>query len=742
MRRATQLVLLIGWLGYAVLPWYLPEGMSLTQFGWLSGYPLGKAGSALALALSGEAPWLLPVGVALLAATVFWRSADPGKVARVLVAAGGAGLAVFFLQGFGIVLKGSAAGWATALFGADVAQAGMGGGAFLTVLSLLLLTCHGLAYRGYCRGDLFTTSAIGIVVLLIGLFIFWPVMVILKSALVDQNGHVALSAFSDRFFSATIWGLGCVSGGTSCGVAWNTLILAVLTGVITTLLGLACALLLQRTAMPGKRLMRALTVLPIITPPFVIGLALILLFGRSGFFTGIMADWFGIPRSRWIYGLPGVLLAQVLAFAPIAFLVLIGVVQGISPSLEEASQTLGAGRWQTFSTVTWPLLRPGIANAFLLGFVESMADFGNPLVLGGNFEVLSTKIFFAVVGAAYNQGQAAVLAMVLLAFTLGAFWLQQGWLGGKSYTTVTGKGDAGLPTPLPRRVTWLAGLAVLPWVALTLVIYLVILVGGFVKTMGRDYTPTLEHYRTGFAIDFSRGLFFEGAAWNSFFTTLKVAAISAPLTALIGLLTAYLLTRQKFGGRGTLEFATMLSFAIPGTVLGVAYILAFNVPPIEITGTGLILIIAFVFRNMPVGVRSGIAGLSQIDKSLDEASTTLRARSFTTLWRVVLPLLRPALVAALVYSFVRSMTAVSAVIFLVSAEYNLATAYIVGRVEAGEFGLAIAYSSVLIVVMAAGIGLIQLGVGERKLGRRQVGRHKAVALSGSVSGPISQGAAS
>ncbi len=176
---------------------------------------------------------------------------------------------------------------------------------------------------------------------------------------------------------------------------------------------------------------------------------------------------------------------------------------------------------------------------------------------------------------------------------------------------------------------------------------------------------------------------------------------------------AYLLKRQSFSGRAALEFSTMLSFAIPGTVLGVAYILAFNVPPIEMTGTGLILVIAFVFRNMPVGIRSGIAGLSQIDKSLDEASATLSARSTTTLWRVVLPLLRPALIAALVYSFVRAMTAVSAVIFLVSAEYNLATAYIVGRVEAGEFGLAIAYSSVLIIVMALGIAFIQFGVGER-----------------------------
>jgi iron(III) transport system permease protein len=211
---------------------------------------------------------------------------------------------------------------------------------------------------------------------------------------------------------------------------------------------------------------------------------------------------------------------------------------------------------------------------------------------------------------------------------------------------------------------------------------------------------------------------FSGSAWNSLFTTLEVALISAPLTAAVGLLTAYLLTRQQFSGRRSFEFGTMLSFAIPGTVVGVSYILAFNVPPIEITGTGLILVMCFVFRNMPVAVRSGIATMSQIDKSLDEASLTLGARSFGTVRRIMLPLLRPAVIASLVYSFVRAMTAVSAVIFLVSAEYNMATSYIVGRVEAGEFGLAIAYSSVLILIMLLAILLIQLLVGERRLGRR------------------------
>jgi iron(III) transport system permease protein len=443
------------------------------------------------------------------------------------------------------------------------------------------------------------------------------------------------------------------------------------------------------------------------------------MFGRSGSVTVFLDNWFGIPASRWIYGLPGILIAQLLAFTPIAFLVLIGVVQGIAPSLEEAAQTLRASRWTVFCTISFPLMRPGLANAFLLGFVESMADFGNPLVLGGNFDVLSTKIFFAVVGASHDQSRAAVLSIVLLGLTLAAFYAQYAWLGQRVYTTVTGKGDAGLPMELPRPVAWLAYTTALPWAAFTIVVYGMILVGGFMRTMGRDYTPTLQHYITAFRIENTpRGLFFSGSAWDSFFATVKVSMLAAPLTALIGLLTAYLLARQTFAGRRAFEFATMLSFAIPGTVVGVSYILGFNVPPVEITGGAFILVMCFVFRNMPVGVRAGIATLSQIDRSLDEASLTLGARSATTVRRIVVPLLRPAIVAALIYSFVRAMTAVSAVIFLVTAEWNMATTYIVGRVEAGEFGLAIAYSSALIVFMLAVLLLIEIAVGERKLGRR------------------------
>ena len=310
--------------------------------------------------------------------------------------------------------------------------------------------------------------------------------------------------------------------------------------------------------------------------------------------------------------------------------------------------------------------------------------------------------------------------MVLLAFTLSAFLAQRLWLSGKNFATVTGKGDSGAHIALPRGLSIGVHAVVIPWILFTLVIYGMILIGGFVKTWGLDNSLTLEHYAKAFSIGFDGtawGIAWTGVAWNSFWTTMKIALVSAPLTAAVGLLTAYIIVRQRFAGRNAFEFALMMSFAIPGTVIGVSYIMAFNLPPLEMTGSALILIACFVFRNMPVGVRGGIAAMSQLDRSLDEASLTLRAGSFRTIRKVILPLLRPAITAALVYSFVRAITSISAVIFLVSAEYNMATSYIVGLVENGEYGVAIAYSSMLIVVMITVIAGFQLLVGERRLRR-------------------------
>jgi iron(III) transport system permease protein len=250
-------------------------------------------------------------------------------------------------------------------------------------------------------------------------------------------------------------------------------------------------------------------------------------------------------------------------------------------------------------------------------------------------------------------------------------------------------------------------------------VYGTIFVGGFVEQIGRDNTPTIRYFLTAFGVDRGvGGWFLSGSAWPSFMTTAELSLIAMPVTAALGVLTAYLLDRIRFRGRDLFEFATMMSFAIPGTVIGIGYIMAFNVGPVQLTGTGTIIVAAFVFRNMPVGIRAGLASLSQIDRSLDEASLMLRAGPASTLRRVILPLLRPAIITAMTYSFVRAMTAVSAVIFLVTGGYNLATVYIVGRADVGEYGVAIVYSAVLILFMMVVLISIQAAVGQTRLGRR------------------------
>src|SRR5712692_7035942 len=334
MDRAVLGWAVAGGIAYALLPWYAIED-GIFGFGWLSGYPTDRAGApALVQALLHGRLTLLPVVVFLLAPLAVRGVRGAGARPSLLLTVGAGGTAWIAVQGFAIG-----------------GQPGIGVGGLV-----------GMAAKGAFNGDRFVSGGIGAVVALVVVFVFFPVSRVLVGAVEDSSGAFAPSEFWAKLSAREVWGLDCLSSSAGCGVAWNTLILGVLVGASTTALGLAFALIVTRTGFRAKKALRLLTVLPIITPPFVIGLAVILLFGRAGAVTTFMERAFGVVPSRWIYGLPGVWLAQVLAFTPIAFLVLIGVVEGISPSMEEAAQTLRADRWRTFTTVTLPLMRPGLAN--------------------------------------------------------------------------------------------------------------------------------------------------------------------------------------------------------------------------------------------------------------------------------------------------------------------------------------------------------------------------------------------
>ena len=719
MRRVIGPWLAVAWTGFAVLPWGAIGGGGFFAFQWPGQYPWAPASApALVLLLLHGRLWFLPLLMVLLAPFAFlWRPAgDPdtkGRTAPVFMAIGGTGIVCIAAIALSIDIN----GWrwpALAIIFGDLPrrQPGLGYGALCVATAMLMLFCHGLAFRGFVKGDTFVACAIGASVASVGVFTLYPLSRLFLHAFLDPGGNLSLAALSARIASSKIWGYD--------GIVWNTLQLGLMTASAATLLALGFVLIVTRTQFRARRMLSVLSVLPMITPPFVIGLALILLFGRSGALNAMLEWGFGLRPTRWIYGLPGVWLAQTLALTPVAYLVLVGMAEGISPALEEAAQTLRASPMRTFTTITLPLLAPGIANAFLIAFIESLADFGNPLLLGGNLEVLSTAIYFAVVGVQQDPGRASVLAVILLAFSLALFMIQRRLLARKSFVTVAGKGDGGVRARLPRPVIAVAAGLVLPWAALAVLIYAMIFTGGFFEKWGLSHALTLRHYVTAFGVALDGGkLFWTGGAWSSFSTTLMIAVVSAPLTATLGLAIAYLLDRQRFAGKRAFEFMAMLNFAVPGTVVGIAYILAFNAPPIELAYTGLILVVCFVFRDMTTGMRAGLAAMSQIDPSLDDASATLRAGTLTTVRRVLLPLIRPAVVAALIYSFVSAMTSISAVIFLTSPRFDMATVNIVGRAEVGEYGYATAYASVLIVLMVIAVLAIRFLVGTRQLSRRE-----------------------
>jgi iron(III) transport system permease protein len=309
----------------------------------------------------------------------------------------------------------------------------LGVGSFVLFFAFLLFLSQALSRLGLVRGDAFISGSILSIAVLLIIFIIFPLVVILaRSVVVDGSLRPANFVRTLTAYPST-W-----------RIVKNSLLMASSVGVFSTLVGLAFALVIERSRFRYKRLMQGFSILPIITPPFVIGLAIIFMLGRSGFVThGI----FGLEISS-IFGYPGIVLAQTLSFAPMAYLILSGVVQSLDAALEEASYTLGAGRWHSFKTVIWPLIRPGLANAFLLSVIESLADFANPILLGGDFDVLATSIYLAIIGR-YDEMLAASLGIVLLAITLTTFIVQRYWVGKRSYVTVTGKPSRYAALPLP-----------------------------------------------------------------------------------------------------------------------------------------------------------------------------------------------------------------------------------------------------------------------------------------------------
>lgn len=533
------------------------------------------------------------------------------------------------------------------------------------------------------RDPILLVAIIAVILSLI-IFTLWPIYEVLVEGFIAKDGTFTLQYYQDVFNKTE-----------NMRVLGNTLLLGVVVSFFSTAIGFLFAYADAFIKMRWKRLFNIVAILPIVSPPFALAMAFIMLFGQRGFITYSLL---GINDAN-IYGFAGLATVQILAFFPTAYLVLTGLLKQIDPCYEEAARNMGASRWHIFKTVILPLVTPGIANSFLLVFIQTVADFGNAMVIGGNFTTLAAKVYLQAMGN-YDIKGGTALATVLMMISVMMFIVQKYWVGGRSYVTVTGKPSRQRELVEDPVIGFIVGIPCFLISVFILVLYILIPYGSFVNLWGIDYTPTLKHY----TYVLSLGL-------KPIIDTTYLSLLSMPITGVMGMVIAFLIVRKKFMGRNMIEFTSMLSMAIPGTVIGMGYILAYNDEPLVLTGTATIIVLSFLFRNMPVGIRAGVASLQQIDPAIEEAAQDLGANSFKVFRSITIPLISSAFFSGLVYSFVRSMTAISAVIFLVSASYNLLTVAIMSQVDVGRLGVAAAYSTVLIVIVLTVTGILKLLLG-------------------------------
>ena len=545
--------------------------------------------------------------------------------------------------------------------------------------------------RKKLMADPIMVLTIVVLITFLTLFILYPLAILLVDSFYGGNGFT-LATFQrimamPNFITAIT----------------NTLKVGFLVGILSAIVGLLFAYVevYVRVGKAVGGLFKVVSMLPVVSPPFVLSLSMIMLFGKAGLITRFLL---GIYDNN-VYGFWGIVIVQTLTFFPVCYMMLKGLLKNIDPSLEEAARDMGASRSKVFLTVTMPLLLPGLGNAFLVTFIESIADFANPMIIGGSYDTLATTIYLQITGA-YDKEGAAAMAVVLLSITLLMFAVQKYYLEAKTAATLTGKASRGRMLIEDRSVS--VPLTILCALAAFFVImmYACVPIGALFPTWGYKFTP-LTFKWFGQVFTKYKGL-------RAFRDSFVLSLIAAPITALLSMIISYLVVKRRFKAKGFIEAVSMLAMAVPGTVLGVGYIRGFSGGVFHtgflqgIYGSAAILIIVFVVRSLPTGTRSGISALRQIDKSIEESAYDMGADSFKVFMTVTLPLIKDSFLSGLVTAFVRSITAISAIILLVTPQFLLITVQINEFAEKGSYSIACAFATILIIITYGAVLLMNL----------------------------------
>ena len=546
--------------------------------------------------------------------------------------------------------------------------------------------------RKKLMADPIMVTTIVVLITFLTLFILYPLAVLLVDSVYAEDGGLTMSIFQRIFAMASFR-----------TAITNTLKVGFTVGIFSTLIGLLFAYVevyvKVRTKFMGG-LFQVVSMLPVVSPPFVLSLSMIMLFGKAGIVTRYILHIY----DNSVYGFWGIAIVQTLTFFPVCYMMLKGLLKNIDPSLEEAARDMGASRSKVFTSVTLPLILPGLGNAFLVTFIESIADFANPMIIGGSYDTLATTIYLQITGA-YDKEGAAAMAVVLLTITLAMYLVQKYVLEKKTAATLTGKASRARMLIEDRSVTLPLTIACSAIALFVIVMYICVPFGALFNTWGYDFTLTTKWFVR---------VFQKYKGFKAFKDSFLLSLASAPITALLSMIISYLVVKRKFKARGFIEFVSMLAMAVPGTVLGIGYIRGFVNGVFGtgflqgIYGSAAILIIVFVVRSLPTGTRSGISALRQIDKSIEESAYDMGADSFKVFMTVTLPLIKDSFLSGLVTAFVRSITAISAIILLVTPQFLLITVQINEFAEKGSYGIACAFATILIAITYGSVLLMNL----------------------------------
>ena len=536
------------------------------------------------------------------------------------------------------------------------------------------------------RADPVAVLVLGLAGLILLCFLVYPISRIVLNSFLPTEGPFGLTSLTlehfGRFMASSLYRKALL----------HSLVVSLTASALSLLIGLPMAFFIARVRMPGRTVLLSLATLPLVVPPFLGAYSWILLLGRNGALTAFLKATLGVELPS-IYGAPGIILAFTLGYFPYIVLLTYGALSSADPSLEESAQLMGADRFRITRTVTLPLVTPAIAAGMVIIFMQSLGSFGVPAVLGGEYYVLTTLIYFQIVGY-FDLHAAGAIALVSVGFTGLSLWILHRLTGRRGYITVTARTHAA-PQLEGRGVRLVAVAYCAVVLGVALIPHAMILLTSFAERWGRGALPTaysLGNYRRVFT-----------SAWGPMQNSLFLATIATVVAAVLGTLMAYVAIRKAVRGRWILDLTITLPFIFPGIAVGVAILSGFSSGWLILSGTWMILAVAYVIRRMPYIFRSASASLTQIDPAMEEASATCGASWLRTSTRITFPLMLPGVLAGACITFSTLLGELSTTIILYSARWKTMTVAIYEYLLADLLGPASALGTLLTVAVLASL---------------------------------------